>query len=63
MRLQGLLRPVRTENAGSPSDAADIALETAENGGMSPATQNQTGMEPFASVERVFVGQATPPQH
>ncbi|XP_031277776.1 E3 ubiquitin-protein ligase SIS3-like isoform X3 [Pistacia vera] len=60
VRLQGLLRPVRTENAGSPSDTA---LETAENGGMSPATQNQTSMGPLASVERVFAGHATPRQH
>ncbi|XP_058194581.1 E3 ubiquitin-protein ligase SIS3 [Rhododendron vialii] len=31
LRLQGLLRPVRLENAGPVSDA-DVALETAENG-------------------------------
>ncbi|XP_044479673.1 E3 ubiquitin-protein ligase SIS3-like isoform X1 [Mangifera indica] len=63
VRLQGLLRPVRTENAGSPSDPTVIALECAENGGLSPATGNQTDIEPCASVERVFVGHSTqPPQ-
>lgn len=33
LRLQGLLRPVRLENAGPVIDA-DVALETAENGGV-----------------------------
>lgn len=62
VRLQGLLRPVRTENAGSPSDA-DIVLETAENGGMSMGNQNPIFMEPFSSAGRMVVDHPTPPQH
>lgn len=40
LRLQGLLRPVRTENV-TPDNDADMTLEIAENGGaltQSPAT-------------------------
>ncbi|GFZ07813.1 similar to SUGAR-INSENSITIVE 3 [Actinidia rufa] len=40
LRLQGLLRPVRAETAGPGSDA-DVALETAENGGLPVAIQGQ----------------------
>ncbi|KAL5816296.1 hypothetical protein ACOSQ3_024674 [Xanthoceras sorbifolium] len=65
LRLQGLLRPVRTENAGSSSDA-DIALEIAENGGAPVATQNQnqnpTGIHPIPSAERELLGYSTPTQ-
>ena len=38
LRLQGLLRPVCAETAGPGSDA-DVALETAENGGLPVAIQ------------------------
>ena len=44
LRLQGLLRPIRTENA-EPVAEADIALETAENGRMAVATQGQADSE------------------
>ncbi|XP_022726877.1 E3 ubiquitin-protein ligase SIS3-like isoform X2 [Durio zibethinus] len=44
LRLQGLLRPVRTGNAGALNDA-DVALETAENGGLNVASQDSTGTE------------------
>lgn len=33
LRLQGLLRPIRTENAGSGNESEN-ALEVAENGGL-----------------------------
>lgn len=45
LRLQGLLRPVRTENAG-PGNDSDIALEAAENGGLPGATQGRGSVEP-----------------
>ena len=44
LRLQGLLRPIRTENA-EPVAEADIALDTAENGRMAVATQGQADSE------------------
>ncbi|XP_021890863.1 E3 ubiquitin-protein ligase SIS3 isoform X2 [Carica papaya] len=50
LRLQGFLRPVRTENTGAPSDS-DIALETAENGGsVAAVTHDPGGSESFPSV-------------
>lgn len=45
LRLQGLLRPVRTENVGPDTDA-DVALETAENGGMPVAAHGHSSAEP-----------------
>lgn len=45
LRLQGLLRPVRTENAG-PGSNMDSTLETAENGGLQGAVQHHTSAEP-----------------
>ncbi|TXG50293.1 hypothetical protein EZV62_022817 [Acer yangbiense] len=64
LRMQGLLRPVRTENVGSSSGSdTDFALETAENGGAPVATQNPTSMHSFPSGERELVGHSTPPQH
>lgn len=62
LRLQGLLRPVRTGNAGAADDA-DTSLETAENGGVALVTQDPSSTQPVPSVESMFVGQATTPQH
>lgn len=65
LRLQGLLRPVRSENAGSGDDVD--ALETAENGGVAVAVavpvpvQDRSSIE-MATSECVIVGQSTP-QH
>ncbi|KAG4158410.1 hypothetical protein ERO13_D02G117400v2 [Gossypium hirsutum] len=59
LRLQGLLRPVRTGNAGAPSDA-DVALDTAENGAFNVATQDSTGRE---AVGHALGGLSTPPHH
>ncbi|KAK8627811.1 hypothetical protein V6N13_135411 [Hibiscus sabdariffa] len=47
LRLQGLLRPVRTGNAGAPNDA-DVALETAEDGAFNVVAQNSRGTETVA---------------
>ena len=44
LRLQGLFRPVRIGNAGTPNDA-DVALETAKNGGLNVAAEDSTGTE------------------
>ncbi|KAI9174677.1 hypothetical protein LWI28_021090 [Acer negundo] len=64
LRMQGLLRPVRTENVGSSSGSdTDFALETAENGGAPVATQNPTSMHSFPSGEHELVGHSTLPQH
>lgn len=62
LRLQGLLRPVRTENAGSWRDAD--TLETAENGGVAVTViaQDLSSIE-MATSECIVVGQSTPPQH
>ncbi|KAM7479914.1 hypothetical protein LguiA_028127 [Lonicera macranthoides] len=49
LRLQGLLRPVRTENVGSDTDA-DLALETAENGGTLVAACSHSIAEPVQLV-------------
>lgn len=62
LRLQGLLRPVRTENAGAPRDVV-VDVETAESGGVAVATRELMNMEPVSSVGHVVVGQSTPPQH
>lgn len=52
LRLQGLLRPIRTENAG-PVTESDIAPEAAEIGGLQVATQGQADVEPIqVLVER-----------
>ncbi|MBA0682189.1 hypothetical protein Goari_023926 [Gossypium aridum] len=59
LRLQGLLRPVRTGNAGALSDA-DVALDTAENGAFNVATQDSTGRE---AVGHALGGLSTPPHH
>ncbi|KAL7161632.1 hypothetical protein ACSBR2_042158 [Camellia fascicularis] len=61
LRLQGLLRPVRTGSVGPGSDA-DIALETAENGGLPVTIQGPSNMEGGNPVESVLVVQSTPPQ-
>ncbi|KAK2975500.1 hypothetical protein RJ640_005239, partial [Escallonia rubra] len=58
LRLQGLLRPVRTENAGPGSDA-DIALDIVENGGLPVATQGRPSTEPGPPV----LEQSSPPRH
>ncbi|CAK9138625.1 unnamed protein product [Ilex paraguariensis] len=55
LRLQGLLRPVRTENAG-PGNDSDIALEAAENGGLPGATQDRGSVEPG----QIQAGQSSP---
>ncbi|XP_028092707.1 E3 ubiquitin-protein ligase SIS3-like [Camellia sinensis] len=61
LRLQGLLRPVRTGSVGPGSDA-DIALETAENGGLPVTIQGPSNMEGGNPVESALVVQSTPPQ-
>ncbi|KAF5933276.1 hypothetical protein HYC85_029447 [Camellia sinensis] len=61
LRLQGLLRPVRTGSVGPGSDA-DIALETAENGGLPVTIQGPSNMEGGNPVESALVLQPTPPQ-
>ncbi|XP_061952481.1 E3 ubiquitin-protein ligase SIS3-like isoform X5 [Populus nigra] len=48
LRMQGLLWPVRTENAGVPTDA-DIDVEAAENGSVHMATEEPRGVEPVFS--------------
>jgi E3 ubiquitin-protein ligase SIS3 len=62
LRLQGLLRPVRTGNAGAADDA-DTSLETAENGGVAVVTRDPSSTEPVPSVGSMSVGQATQLQH
>jgi len=57
LRLQGLLRPVRTGNAGTADDT-DISLETVENGDVALATRYPSSTEPTPSVDHMFVGQA-----
>lgn len=54
LRLQGLLRPVRSENA-EPSSDADV-----ENVGAPLATQTTTRLPP---VDREPAVRSTPPQH
>ncbi|GMQ10280.1 hypothetical protein CsSME_00053343 [Camellia sinensis var. sinensis] len=61
LRLQGLLRPVRTGSVGPGSDV-DIALETAENGGLPVTIQGPSNMEGGNPVESALVVQSTPPQ-
>ncbi|KAF2314691.1 hypothetical protein GH714_030037 [Hevea brasiliensis] len=61
LRLQGLLRPVRTENAGASSDV-DVDLEAVENGNAVLATGEATGVEPASSIGCMLVGQS-PSQH
>ncbi|KAL5544216.1 hypothetical protein UlMin_008000 [Ulmus minor] len=60
LRLQGLLRPVRTENAGSGSES-DTAFETAENGGVPVAHQDPSSIEMVNVNPNVAVGRSTPP--
>lgn len=62
LRLQGLLRPVRTGNVGTADDT-DMSLETIENGNVALATRYPSSTEPTPSVDHMFVGQATPLQH
>ncbi|XP_028058919.1 E3 ubiquitin-protein ligase SIS3-like isoform X7 [Camellia sinensis] len=63
LRLQGLLRPVHTETAGLGHDA-DVALETAENRGMSVAIRDPTNVDAgYPVVEHIVVVQSNPPQH
>lgn len=61
-RLQGLLRPVRSENVGSGDDAD--TLGNAENGGVAVtvAARDPSTIE-IVTSERAIVGQSTPPQH
>lgn len=61
LRLQGFLRPVRTENAGAGNDA-DNALENAENGGLPVVTDDLTNTEPAPFDNGVLVHHSTPPQ-
>ncbi|GAB4845653.1 E3 ubiquitin-protein ligase sis3, variant 2 [Ancistrocladus abbreviatus] len=64
LRLQGLLRQVRTENAGSVNDTdADNDLETAENGGMRLTNQHHADMETEASPVDPVVIHTSPPPH
>ncbi|PQQ02909.1 E3 ubiquitin-protein ligase SIS3 [Prunus yedoensis var. nudiflora] len=57
LRLQGLLRPVRTENAGvGPSgNGADTALETAEYGGVALSTRDPSSPRPVSSAVHIVV--------
>lgn len=61
LRLQGLLRPVRTENVGAWRDTD--TLETAENGAASVTVVAEGPSMEMAASERVVVGQSTPLQH
>ncbi|XP_037496209.1 E3 ubiquitin-protein ligase SIS3 isoform X2 [Jatropha curcas] len=62
LRLQGLLRHVRTENAGASSEL-DVDLEAVEHGHAMAATGEATGVEPVSSIGNNLVGQSSPPQH
>lgn len=55
LRLQGLLRPVRTEIAGPVGDT-DNALQNAENGFAPVLTQNAPNRVQVSSVECMPVG-------
>lgn len=58
LRLQGLLRSVRTENAG-PASNADVALEAAENGVLPVAMQPNRSPEPG----QILAERSSPLQH
>lgn len=64
LRLQGLLRPVRTENAGvGPSgNEADTALETAEYGGVALSTRDPSSPRPVSSAGHIVVVDSTAQQ-
>lgn len=62
LRLQGLLRPVRTENADSSTDA-DVDLEAVEHGHAAVAPREAAGLEPVSSSGSILVCQSSPPQH
>lgn len=61
LRLQGLLRPVRTENAGAGNDREDNALENAANGGLPVVTHANSEPAPFDNGLLVH-HHSTPPQ-
>lgn len=61
LRLHGMLRPVRTENAGAGNDA-DRAFETMENGDGAIAHRDVSSIELVTSNARMPVGPSTPPQ-
>lgn len=64
LRLQGLLRPVRTENAGAGNDRDDNALENAANGGLLVVTHDAgANSEPAPFDNGLLVHHhSTPPQ-
>lgn len=63
LRLQGFLRPVRTENAGDGYDT-DNALETVENGGGAEAVAPLDTLNiELVTQEHAIAGQSTPPAH
>ncbi|VVA16915.1 PREDICTED: E3 [Prunus dulcis] len=64
LRLQGLLRPVCTENAGvGPSgNQADTALETAEYGGVALSTRDPSSPRPVPSPGHIVVVDSTAQQ-
>uniref|UniRef100_A0A2C9UJI3 RING-type domain-containing protein n=1 Tax=Manihot esculenta TaxID=3983 RepID=A0A2C9UJI3_MANES len=62
LRLQGLLRPVRTENSGASSHV-DVDLEAVENGNLVLTTRETTDVEPVSSIGSMLVCESSPPQH
>ena len=61
--MQGLLWPVRTENAGVPTDADIIDVESTENGSVHMETEEPRGVESVSSAGCVLSGQSTQPHH
>ncbi|OVA07594.1 zinc finger protein [Macleaya cordata] len=68
LRLQGLLRPIRTENAVVGANDSDIALEVVEEGGSATVSQapsaSTTVSVPASSVmPSEAIGQSPPSRH
>ncbi|XP_042496453.1 E3 ubiquitin-protein ligase SIS3 [Macadamia integrifolia] len=61
LRLQGLLRPIRTENV--PDNGVESALEAAEEGRLATVTQDPISITPAPLRECMVVDQSTQLQH
>lgn len=57
LRLQGLLQPVRTENAEASGDVV-LDLEAVENGNAVLATGEARDVEPVCSIGSMLLGQS-----